>query len=59
MDKEGCGGKFSIFAILILIIAILWFLADLEVFSANVPWLPLIVIILSIGMLAKHAYYKK
>jgi len=59
MDKEGCTGKMPVFAILILIIAILWFLADLEVISTNIPWLPLIVIILSIAMIAKHAHYKK
>ena len=60
MEKEGCcNGKFPIFAVLVLIIAILWFLSDLKVFSTNVPWLPLIVIILSIGMMIKHAHYKK
>ena len=59
MDKEGCTGRFPIFAILIFILGILWLLSDLGVFILDIPWLALIVIILSLGMMVKQAHYKK
>jgi len=46
--------KFPTFAFLVLIIGIIWLFSELGVISANIPWLPIIVIILSLGWIINH-----
>ncbi len=46
--------RFPTFAWLILVIGVLWFLGELNVIAFNVPWLPIVVIVLAIGMILNH-----
>jgi hypothetical protein len=41
--------KFPVFAVIVLIFAIVWLLEGLGVFSVNLPWLPVILIVVAIG----------
>ena len=62
MDKSKCyhhGHGFPAVAGLILLIGILWLLADLEVIALDIPWVPVLVIILSLGMVVKHHNWQK
>jgi len=52
--KECCSGKFPTFAVVILAIGVIWLLNDLNVFSINIPWLPVVLIVLAIGGIIKH-----
>jgi hypothetical protein len=44
----GCG--FPTFAIILLVIGIVWFLNDTGYWTFNIPWVPLVLIIVAIGM---------
>ncbi|MBR9698849.1 hypothetical protein GOV09_00125 [Candidatus Woesearchaeota archaeon] len=44
--------KFPTFAVIILVIAVIWLLTDLGVIAINVPWIPLILIIIAVGWIA-------
>jgi len=62
MDKDKCckhGHGFPAVAGLILLIGILWLLADLKVIALEIPWVPVLVIILSLGMIVKHHNWLK
>jgi len=39
---------------LLLIVGILWLLADLNIIGFTLPWWPIIIILLSIGMIKHH-----
>ncbi|MEK6893190.1 MAG: hypothetical protein AABX07_03215 [Nanoarchaeota archaeon] len=43
--------RFPIFAIIILVIGLVWMLNDLNVFRINLPWIPSILVIAAIGMI--------
>ena len=43
--------KFPMFASLLLLIGTAWFLSDLGIISINIPWIPVILIIIAIGMI--------
>ena len=47
-------GRFSIFWGLILVLAIVWLLADLEVIAINIPWLPIILVVIAFGAFINH-----
>jgi hypothetical protein len=49
----GCG-RFPIFPLLILVIGVLWFLNDLAVWTTNLPWWPLVLIVVSLGAVKHH-----
>jgi len=63
LGQKGIPGhppKYSIFAIiplLVLILAVLWFIDDLGIISTNIPWLPVIFMIISIGWIL-HSGHK-
>lgn len=60
MEECKCGhGKFPLFAIIVLIIGLLWLFKDLGWITTNIPWLPLIIVILAIGWLVGFYGYKK
>ena len=46
--------KFPTFAVLVLIAGIIWLLSELKIINIDVPWLPLIVIVLSLGWIISH-----
>jgi hypothetical protein len=41
--------KFPTLAVIVLIFAIAWFASELYKINVNIPWLPLILIIVAIG----------
>jgi hypothetical protein len=42
---------FPTFAVVLLVIGIVWLLNELKVFSINIPWVPIVLIIIAIGMM--------
>lgn len=46
--------RFPTFAFLILIAGIIWLLTELGVLTIDIPWLPLVVIVLSAGWIVNH-----
>ena len=46
-----------IFAIIVLLIGIFWLLTELGVISANIPWWPIILIVLGLNWIVE--YYNK
>jgi len=50
--------KFPTLAVVILIWALVWLLNELKVISLNLPWIPVIIIIIAIGMIVNR-YTKK
>ena len=57
--KKYCEGAFPTFAVIVLAVGVLWLLADLGIITANIPWLPIILIIVAVGMIAKRYKYMK
>jgi len=63
-EKKGIPGhppKYSVFSVvplLVLILAVLWFLDDFNIIQTNVPWLPVIFMIISIGWIL-HSGHKQ
>lgn len=49
--KESPAGKFPTLAIILLIIGVVWLLNELKILTVNVPWWPLILIVIAIGMM--------
>jgi hypothetical protein len=43
--------KFPTFAFIILIFATLWFLREMNVIDIYVPWLPVVLIVIAIGVI--------
>jgi len=58
MKKAWCcfGGRrgFPTFAVLLLVIAILWLLGDLGVITVSLNWWPIILGIIAIGWIVDH-----
>jgi hypothetical protein len=50
------GGKkgFPTFATLILALGVLWLLTDLKVITIDIPWWPVILIIVAVGWIIDH-----
>ncbi len=46
--------RFPTFAVILLVIGIVWLLNDLNVFSINLPWIPAILVIIAIGMIVNR-----
>ena len=51
MSKEK---KFPTLAVILLIFAIAWLLSDLKLININIPWIPVILIIVAIGLIANR-----
>lgn len=43
--------KFPVFAVLLLLLGIVWALQELAYLTIDVPWLPVILIVIAIGMI--------
>ena len=43
--------RFPIFAVILLVVAVIWLLSSLGYLTMDVPWLPVILIIIAIGMI--------
>tara|TARA_Y100000310_G_scaffold326296_1_gene391026 strand:- start:812 stop:1009 length:198 start_codon:yes stop_codon:yes gene_type:complete len=60
MDKHKCcsGHALPIFPIVVLAIGVLWLLSELGTIALDLPWLPLIVVVLALGMIVKFYHFK-
>lgn len=45
------GRKFPTLGFILLVLALLWLLSDLEVMVVDIPWFPVILIIIALGMI--------
>jgi len=43
--------RFPTFAFVLLAVAIIWLLNDLKVIAINIPWIPIVLGIVAIGMI--------
>ncbi len=50
--------KFPTFAVVLLCIGIIWLLNELKVFSIDIPWVPIVLIVIAVGMIINR-YRKK
>ena len=50
--------NFPTFATIVLVFALFWLLKDLEMININVPWIPAILIIISIGIIVNRFIVK-
>ncbi|MFH0840534.1 MAG: hypothetical protein V1865_00905 [bacterium] len=52
-DNKCCTwhGRFPTLALIIFVVGLVWLLNDLEVFSAEIPWLPIVLMALALGWL--------
>jgi hypothetical protein len=50
-----CGGRtFPTVAVLLLIVGVVWLLTDLGIMAVNIPWWPVILIILALGWIINN-----
>ncbi|MBU2633690.1 MAG: hypothetical protein KJ674_00435 [Nanoarchaeota archaeon] len=54
----GCDGRFPTFAVILIFLGLIWLLNDLKVFSIDLPWIPIIVIVFAIGLIVNHSKKK-
>ncbi|MBS3084750.1 hypothetical protein J4411_02455 [Candidatus Pacearchaeota archaeon] len=43
--------KFPILAFILLVYSIFWFLNELKILMIDIPWIPVVLIIISIGLI--------
>jgi len=43
--------KFPTLAVIILVVAIVWLISELNLVNINIPWIPVLLIIVAIGMI--------
>lgn len=54
MKKILGGEKFPTFAALLLIVGVIWLFSELGVITVNVPWWPIILIIVAVGWIVNN-----
>ncbi len=42
---------FPTFAVILLVVGIIWLLNDLKIIAVNIPWIPMVLIIVAVGMI--------
>ena len=57
-EVKGClcfrGKGFPTFATLLLVVGVLWLLGELGVFKAEIPWWPVVLIVVAVGWIVDH-----
>jgi hypothetical protein len=43
--------KFPTFAVILLVVGLIWLLNELQVIAIDIPWIPVVVVIVAIGMI--------
>lgn len=46
--------SFPTFAFLVLVAGVMWLLTELKVITIDIPWLPIVVIVLALGWIVNH-----
>jgi hypothetical protein len=49
--------EFPTFAVILLVLGVLWLLTDLDILSVSIPWFPIILVIIALGMIVNK--YRK
>ena len=44
-------GKFPMLATILLIVGIIWLLTELKVITIPIPWIPVVLIVIALGMI--------
>lgn len=57
-SEEVRGRRFPTLAIALLVVGIIWLLNDLKLISINIPWIPIILIIVAVGMIFNKFFYR-
>ena len=45
---------FPVFAFILLIFAVVWLMNELGYLTINIPWIPVILIVIAVGMIANR-----
>ncbi len=51
--------RFPTFAIILLIVGFIWLLNDLKILNVNIPWIPVILIVVASAMIYNRYYFDK
>ncbi len=51
---SGGNKGFPTFAVILLVVGLLWLLTDIGYISSNIPWFPVILIIVAIGWIVDN-----
>ena len=43
--------NFPTLAVILLVLGIVWLLNDMSIISINIPWIPLVLIIIAVGII--------
>jgi len=46
--------KFPTLAVILLVFAVVWLLSDLKILLIDIPWIPIILAIIAIGMIVNR-----
>jgi len=46
--------RFPTFWVIVLVFAVFWALDELKILVINIPWLPVILIIIAVGAIVNH-----
>jgi hypothetical protein len=49
--------KFPMLAVILLVVAVVWLLSSLNLITIDIPWIPVVLIIVAIGMIANRYRY--
>ena len=53
-NKTSKEKEFPTLAVILLVFAIAWLLSDLNLININIPWIPVILIIVAIGLIVNR-----
>ena len=43
--------KFPTLAVILLVVGIIWLLQEINIISINIPWIPVVLIIVAVGLI--------
>ncbi|MBU0979786.1 MAG: hypothetical protein KJ709_03195 [Nanoarchaeota archaeon] len=49
-----CMHGFPTFATVLLVIGLIWLLNELKVFTVDIPWIPIVLMVIAIGMIVNR-----
>jgi len=53
-ENQEAKRKFPTLATILLVIGLVWFLNDTGILSITIPWIPLILIVVALGLIINH-----
>ena len=60
VDGRFCcfGGRFPTFGVILLVAGVIWLLNDLKIITVDIPWIPLIIIAIALGIIHNRIFVK-